>query len=142
MRTHWQTGVIWTGLPHDPTGSPSLARYPRLARGVLFGVAMTPTQRSLAHLRGMGYTAEVVERWLSFARRRQDLFGIIDIVCLGDGETVGVQTTSSSNVSARVKKITASEHLPALRRAGWRLLVHGWRKNSTGKWVLREVDVS
>ena len=63
-------------------------------------------------------------------------------MCLGDGETVGVQTTSSSNVSARVKKITASEHLPALRRAGWRLLVHGWRKNSTGKWVLREVDVS
>ena len=103
---------------------------------------MTPTQRSLAYLRDQGYVAEVVERWNPFARRRIDLFSVIDIVCLGDGETIGVQTTSASNVSARVKKITASEHLPALRRAGWRLVIHGWRKNAAGKWVLREVDLS
>ena len=103
---------------------------------------MTPTQRSLARLRETGYVAEVVERWNPFARRRQDLFGVIDIVCLGDGETIGVQTTSGSNVSARVKKITESAHLGALRRAGWKLVIHGWRKNAAGKWQLREVDVS
>lgn len=103
---------------------------------------MTPTQRSLKHLREQGYTVDVAEHWVSFAKIRRDLFGIIDLVVLAGPETIGVQTTSGSNVSARVKKITASEHLPALRRAGWRLLVHGWRKNSTGKWVLREVDVS
>lgn len=103
---------------------------------------MTPTQRSLAHLRGQGYTAEVVERWLSFARRRQDLFGVIDIVCLGANETVGVQTTSASNVSARVRKIAESEHLGALRKAGWKILIHGWGRGKDGKWRLREVDVS
>jgi hypothetical protein len=36
---------------------------------------MSPTQRSLAHLRRLGYQARVVERWNPFARVRQDLFG-------------------------------------------------------------------
>lgn len=103
---------------------------------------MTPTQRSLRYMRDQGYVAEVVEHWVPFAKVRRDLFGILDIVCLGANETVGVQTTSASNVSARVKKITESAHLGALRRAGWKLVIHGWRKNAAGKWVLREVDVS
>lgn len=93
-------------------------------------------------MRAQGYAAQVVEKFNPFSRTRQDLFGIIDIVCLGDGETIGVQTTSGSNVSARVKKITESAHLGALRRAGWKLVIHGWRKNAAGKWQLREVDVS
>lgn len=103
---------------------------------------MSPTQRSLAHMRSQGATVCVVEHWNPFSKTRQDMFGILDLVALLDGETIGIQTTSGSNVSARVAKITASEHLPALRRAGWRLLVHGWRKNAAGKWQLREVDVS
>lgn len=103
---------------------------------------MTPTQRSLKHMRDQGYTASVVEHWNPFARIRQDLFGIIDVVCLGIGETVGVQTTSLANVSARVKKISECEHLGALRRAGWRLVVHGWGRGKDGKYRLREVDVS
>lgn len=90
----------------------------------------------------MGYTAEVVERWNPFARIRQDLFGMIDILVLAGENTMGVQVTSASNVAARVAKITASEHLPALRRANWTILVHGWRKSASGKWVLREVDLS
>ena len=104
---------------------------------------MTPTQRSLKHLREQGCTVDVVERWLPFAKVRKDLFGCLDILAIApDGTTVGVQTTSGSNVSARVAKITAHENLPVMRRAGWRLLIHGWRRNSAGKWVLREVDVS
>ena len=93
-------------------------------------------------MRSQGATVCVVEHWNPFSKTRQDMFGILDLVALLDGETIGIQTTSGSNVSARVAKITASEHLPALRRAGWRLLVHGWRKNAAGKWQLREVDVS
>ena len=103
---------------------------------------MTPTQRSLKHYRDKGYIAGVVERWIPQARKRSDLFGILDIVAVGDGETVGVQTTSGSNVSARVKKIADSDTVAHLREAGWTLIVHGWRKNSKGRWVLREVDVS
>ncbi len=103
---------------------------------------MTPTQRSLGHLRREGYEVAIVEHWNSFIRRRQDLFGIIDLLAIKDGETLGVQTTSGSNVSARVRKIAEAEITPTLRKAGWTLHVHGWRKGANGRWALRVVDVS
>lgn len=82
-------------------------------------------------------TCEVVERWNAFARIRQDLFGIIDIVALDEQQTLGVQTTSWTNVSARVKKIADSPHLPALLRAGWVLEVHGWKKGLSKPKIVR-----
>jgi hypothetical protein len=103
---------------------------------------MTPTQRSLAHLKDAGYRAAVVEKWNPHARIRQDLFGCIDIIAVGNGETLAVQTTSGSNVSARVKKIAEAEALPDIRAAGWKIFVHGWRKAANGRWTLRVVDVS
>lgn len=101
---------------------------------------MTPTQRSLEYLRDRYPLVQKVEQWNHYARRRQDLFGIIDIVAVGD-EIVGVQATSASHVSARIAKITDSLALPILRKAGIRVLVHGWGKRK-GKWTLREVDIS
>jgi len=83
---------------------------------------------------------QVVERWNPYARVRQDLFGIIDVLAVG-ADIVGIQATSNSNVSARVAKITESEALPILRKAGIRVLVHGWAKRK-GRWTLREVDLS
>ena len=103
---------------------------------------MSPTQRSLAYLRAQGWLVATVERWNPHAKIRQDLFGIIDLLAVRDGETMGVQTTSGSNVSKRVDKIASSSHVEALRRAGWRLVVHGWRKAANGRWTLREVDCS
>jgi hypothetical protein len=103
---------------------------------------MTPTQRSLAHLRAAGWQVAIVEHWNPFARIRQDLFGVLDLLAVRDGVTLGVQTTSGSNVSARVRKIAESETVPALREAGWLLHVHGWRKGANGRWALREVDCS
>lgn len=101
----------------------------------------TPTQRSLEAMRQRGYTVAVVERWNPFARIRQDLYGFIDILCLGEGEIVGVQSTSDSNVAARITKITEHENLAAVRKAGVRILVHGWKKVGN-RWKLREVDIS
>ena len=101
----------------------------------------SPTQRTLAHLRKLGYPlVQVVERWNPYARIRQDLFGIIDVVAVGE-DIVGVQATSYSNVTSRVTKITESAALPVLRKAGIRVVVHGWRK-VRGRWALREVDIS
>ena len=102
---------------------------------------MTPTQRSLAYLRDLGYIAQVVERWNPWAKVRQDLFQIIDILAIGYGETIGVQCTSGSNVAARVRKIADAQATPELRRSGWKLIGHGWRK-AKGRWVLRQVDCS
>lgn len=103
----------------------------------------SPTQRTLKHLREQGFPlVEVVERWNSFAKVRHDLFGIIDVIAVAPSGVTGVQCTSGDNVSARVKKIVDSDALHVLRLAGWRIVVHGWRKNSRGRYELREVDVS
>jgi hypothetical protein len=102
---------------------------------------MTPTQRTLKLLRDDGWLAEVVERWVPGANIRKDLFGWIDIVALRDGETLAVQCTSYTNISARVKKIADSETVTQVRKAGWLIWVIGWRKVNN-RWTQRTVDCS
>ena len=105
-------------------------------------MAESPTKLTLRHLRDQGYTCQVVEVWNPHARIRQDLFGIVDVLGVRDGETIAVQTTSASHVAERVRKIAESEHIAAIRSAGWTVHVHGWEKVGR-KWTLkREVDVS
>lgn len=101
----------------------------------------SPTQRTLKHLRDQGYRAEVVERWNPHARIRQDLFTIIDVLALSETEVVAVQTTSASNMKARIKKIEDADILPLLLRLEWRVIVHGWKKNTkTNRWELKEFE--
>jgi hypothetical protein len=102
----------------------------------------SPTQRSLKHLRDQGYLAEVVEKTIPRVFIKKDLYGFIDILAIRDGEILGVQATSGSNVSSRVDKIANHDNVGAVRKAGIRIHVHGWRKNSKRRWVLREVDCS
>jgi hypothetical protein len=52
-----------------------------------------------------------------------------------------VQVTASG-VSARIKKIQESDTIAAVRDAGIRVEIHGWRKNSQGRYVLRVEDIS
>lgn len=110
----------------------------------------SPTQRSLKYLRDLGYPlVQVVERWNPYAKVRVDLFGIIDVLAVGTSDyysdsfanIVAVQTTSGSNVSARVTKMKESDALPILKKAGILVVVHGWRKGSNGRWVLREIEL-
>ena len=103
---------------------------------------MSPTARTLRDLRADGWTADVVERWIPGANVRSDLFGFVDIVAVRGAETLGVQATSDTNVSARVRKIADHPNLPHVREAGWRLEVWGWRKNKANRWQARRVDVS
>lgn len=103
---------------------------------------MSPTQRSLKHLREAGYVCAIVEHWDHFARKRRDLFGMFDLLCVREGETLAVQTTSGSNVSARVKKIGDSDLLGAVRDAGWVVHVHGWTRGANGRYRLRVEDLS
>jgi carbonic anhydrase len=103
---------------------------------------VTPTARSLAHLRAQGYLAEVVERWIPGCNIRKDLFGFIDILAVRDNEVLGVQATSRDNVSARVAKIAEHENIAAVRKANIRLEVHGWGRMASGKVELRKVDCS
>ena len=105
---------------------------------------MSPTQRSLAYLRKQGYVCQIVEHWNAFAKRRVDLFGVIDIVCLG-GSILGVQTTTGDNLSKRVQKMLDEPNVISWLRAGGMLVAHGWsKKGPRGKakrWAVREVRI-
>ncbi|NBW08725.1 MAG: hypothetical protein EBR82_11950 [Caulobacteraceae bacterium] len=102
---------------------------------------MTPTQRSLQYLREQGYHCSIVEKWNPHARIRQDLWGWCDILAIKKNEVLAVQVTAAG-VAARIKKIQESETLGLVRDAGIRIEVHGWRKNSSGKYVMRIEDIS
>ena len=119
-----------------------MARYRQTAAGQ-FGtdMPMSPTQLTLRELRKQGYTAAVVERWNPHVNIRQDLFGCIDVLAVGNGETVAVQCTSYSHVAERERKLAEAEAIGDMREAGWRILVHGWHK-PRHRWVCREVDCS
>lgn len=103
---------------------------------------MTPTARTLAELRKDGYLAAVVEKWNPHAKIRQDLFGCVDVLGIREGETIAVQATSGGNVASRVKKMTDTDALYVMRKAGWTIQVWGWRKGSNGRWALRKEDLS
>ncbi len=88
----------------------------------------------------------MVERWIGGGRIkvRKDLFGFLDVVVLdGRPGLLGIQCTSGSNVSSRVKKIR-DEVWPAAEAwllAGNRIEVWGWRKKA-GRWGVRVINIS
>lgn len=103
----------------------------------------SPTSLTLAHMRKQGYRADVVEKTVPKTFIKKDLFGIIDVLCVGKGDTIGIQCTSDNggNVAKRVRKMQEAEAIGDLREAGWELWVVGWRKKK-GRWVCRVVDMS
>lgn len=107
----------------------------------------SPTQLTLAKLRAEGWSPWVVEYWNSFVHQRRDLYGIVDVIGVRGPETIAVQTTSATNVAARITKMRASEYLPRLLAAGWRVEIHGWGKHPVKRgskalrWGCRVVDM-
>jgi len=89
---------------------------------------ITPTQRSLALLKKEGWSCWIVEHWNPFSRTRLDLYNFIDILCIKEGFTLGVQTTSRANIRARETKILLNEHYPLIKQANWLIEIHGWGK--------------
>lgn len=105
----------------------------------------TPTSRTLAWLRGQGYTAQVVERFNIHAKVRVDLFGCIDVVAIGNGQIIGVQACAGASHAARKAKALA---IPALRtwvECGGTFWVVSWSKRGPrGKrkvWTERAEEV-
>lgn len=114
------------------------------------------TQRTLNYLRRSEYHCGVTEHWFQQPGmshgRRKDLFGVIDIIALGEGETLGVQTTSKGGMSARFNKMTGRrlkfsddekkrkkevkvaedirKSMEAMFASGWRIVIIGWEKES------------
>ena len=104
----------------------------------------SPTQRSLALLKSQGYRTAITEHWNGFVKRRQDLYGFIDVLAIAPS-MLAIQTTSGTNVSARVTKILDSEAAKEWIEAGHRIIVHGWSKRGgrgeMKRWRCREVEI-
>ena len=106
----------------------------------------SPTQRSLAYVRGGDWTAEVVEKTIRIPRGRtfkRDLFGCADILAWKAGRRpLLVQTTDATSVSKHLAKILALPHLRELL-AVFTLEVHGWAKPTKmlRKYRLRVVTI-
>ena len=112
-----------------------------------------------------GYTAQVVEHWNAFARRRVDLFGVVDVLALapeqwpdrvvghynGDplvcslpaipAAIVGIQACAGSSHAARRTKILAEPRAKQWLHAGGRLEIWSFSKTGprgkTKRWTLR-----
>ena len=74
---------------------------------------MSPTQRSLHHLKALGYQARTVERWNAFAKIRQDVWGadreisqrfemLLRFVVLVDSDQTGARARENNGCSASV----------------------------------------
>ncbi len=115
----------------------------------------SPTQLTLAYLRKAGYRPRVVEHWNAHAGIRQDLYGYVDVLALGHGSVLFVQTTTAHNMTDRWRKITGKAQPAddkALRRtlrmrddvlaaldAGVSIEVHGWQKHDRKRPLVRPV---
>lgn len=99
-------------------------------------MATSPTQRTLAYLRSIGLKPWVVETWNPWAKIRQDLYGCIDIIAIGNEKTYAVQCTSTG-VSARIKKVRESEFFDEMKKSKWEVWVVGWSKQTNGRYKMR-----
>lgn len=107
------------------------------------------TQNTMQRLREYGYVIEKTEHFVKFPPpfgRRVDLFDCIDVLGIqpNTGEGLGVQSTSRTAVSARIKKIkelVESESEQGLCIRAWmiqnRLEVWGWDLVSNRKRLLK-----
>jgi hypothetical protein len=114
---------------------------------------MSPTQRSLALFREQGAMVAVVERWNSFAKIRQDLFGFCDILAVVPGElgVTAIQACVVGDQSKRLAKIQSPKVREKARRwleAQNKLVILGWGKKgkrgepkvwtATERWLTEE----
>ena len=88
------------------------------------------TQKALKHLRANGYLAEVVEKTIPKTFIKKDLWGFVDVLAVKEGQVLGVQVTSRSNVSSRVKKIREHENYAAVMASPIAIEVWGFEKGT------------
>jgi hypothetical protein len=105
---------------------------------------MSPTERSLKHLRAQGWSIHKTEHWNAFAKRRIDAFNFGDLLgCKPDAAPTMFQVTTTGNMSARLQK--AKDYagpLVAWLTCGGRLTIQGWAKRGgrgeRKTWQLKE----
>lgn len=89
--------------------------------------------RTKAYLTRCGYEWRRVDHFDYRTMRSHDLFGIFDYVAFKDGATIGVQVTSTGQMSTRKKKIIATRDFEIVKSCGWKVLVLGFEPGKPPK---------
>jgi hypothetical protein len=107
----------------------------------------SPTSRTLAKLKELGFTAAITERWNSFARIRQDLFGFVDLVAVHPNAGIYfIQACAGASHAARRAKVLAEPRAATVVAAGGRVEVISWAKQGgrgeVKRWQWRREDLT
>jgi len=94
---------------------------------------LSSVQRTLKALRDRGLECAIVEKFNQYAGpfgRREDLFGIIDIIALGPDGVIGIQACGSDFAGHKEKILVGKyqETYNWLNTPGTSLELWGWRK--------------
>lgn len=91
------------------------------------------TSRTLEYIRSQGWEADIAERWIRNPKMpaggyRKDLFGIIDIIALGDRQgAIGIQSCGQSFAEHNRKLLESPMSLKWIKKGNMLILI-GWRK--------------
>lgn len=103
---------------------------------------MSPTGRTLARLKKLGYDADVVERWIPRARVRKDVAGCIDVLAYqAVWGIVGIQATTATNHAHRRVKALQEPRLRRWLQAGGQFQIWSWAKHGR-LWQCRTEVIS
>ena len=114
--------------PHESTGTQVKAPTMHLSRDLLTK---------------LGWRVVNVEKWNAATQQKADLFGMFDLLALRDDTTMGVQTTSKTNLASHVRKMRDADALGDVLAAGWVVMLHGWwqPRGPGTHWEVIEVDL-
>jgi len=88
------------------------------------------TSRTLEYIRSQGWEADKVEQFNPYAGKfgqRKDLFGIIDIIALGEQGIIGIQSCGQAFAEHDRKILNEPNAVKWLEKGGALMLI-GWRK--------------
>ena len=92
------------------------------------------TSRTLEYIRSQGWIADKVEQFNAYAGKfgkRKDMFGFGDIVAMGEGSIIAIQSCGQAFAAHNRKILEDPLVAPNARlwlKNGGRLLLIGWRK--------------
>jgi hypothetical protein len=108
----------------------------------------SPTQRSIKMLKDEGWEVAIVEKWNTFARIRQDLFGFADLLAMRPGDKPQLIQVTTTGIASRIEKIMNEPRALTALLSGFEIYGHGWRKikvkrgGKAMKWEPRIIQVT
>lgn len=108
-------------------------------------MATLSLQRSKKLLEQQGFKVAIVERWNQWAHKRQDLYGLADLIAVkGDRSGTTYVQACGEDCQAHIEKMTENTVLPDILKAGNPVFLWAWRlrehEGTKPTWQLREIE--